>query len=124
MERQWRLWLEVGAWLAFQLFLTSIPGDALPREVMPRDWVAHAGVYAVLGLLVARAGHARGWGASRLVVAWGAIVLLAAADELHQMLVPHRDAAVEDWVADLCGAAAGLVLGTMVMRTRMARFLS
>lgn len=124
MERSRRLWMEVGVWLAFQVFLTSIPGDSLPDEITPSDWLAHSGVYAMLGALVARAGHVLGWRWRRLAAAYLVIVAFGALDELHQQLIPGREAALEDWIADAVGAFTGMLGGYLIMRTRLARWLA
>jgi len=115
-----RAWLAVGIWAAFQLTLTSIPGTDLPS--LPVDWfdkVAHAGLYFGLGFLVARVGRLDGWRTRTWLVAWAAIVASGALDELHQLLVPARDAEWLDWVCDSIGSAGGLVAGWTFWRRRV-----
>lgn len=78
------------------------------------DKAAHAGVFAMLALLVA-------WGLARAFPAWdrARVLLLAllasvaygALDELHQRFVPGRSVDPLDLVAD--GAGAGLVIAVL-----------
>ena len=116
-----RAWLPVGLWLAFQITLTSIPGRMLPTVSFSWfDTLAHAGLYCVLGALVARAALVEGWDRRGVVVVWVVIVLMGGLDELHQMLVPNRSAEWLDWMADGAGAALGLAAGWFLGR-RWAR---
>jgi len=115
-----RAWLAVGLWVVFQLTLTSLPGKDLPP--LPNDWfdkVAHGGLYLGLGFLVARAGSGEGWGSRAFLVAWMVIVLCAGLDEMHQLIVPDRDAEWTDWAADVFGAAGGLAAGWTYWRRRV-----
>ena len=119
-----RAWSAVLVWVAFQLALTSLPGTSLPQPGVPGlDLVVHFGLYGILGALVTRAatfaGLRRGW----LAVAWTAIAALAATDEWHQRLIPGRTPALSDWVADATGAAVGLWVATLMMRSRLAAWL-
>jgi VanZ family protein len=119
-----RAWWVVGVWAVFQLTLTSLPGSELPA--MPfsaADVVAHFGVYAVLGALVARAAALSGWPGARLPAVGLALSVLGALDEVHQQFIPGRGAQLVDWAADVGGVAAGLSLGTLVMRSRLAVWL-
>ena len=119
-----RAWWAVGAWAAFQLTLTTLPGDVLPSLPGWRlDWVAHLGLYAGLGLLVARAAGRSGWPLRQLWLVWVALAAWGALDEQHQRLVPGRDAELGDWIMDSTGAALGLALATLAMRTRLATWL-
>lgn len=116
-----RHWLPAAAWLAVILTLTSIPNPDVPRVVPGGDKVVHLIMYGVLGLLVGRAlGHGRRT-AGRLVAAFAALVLLAAADEWHQRYIPGRSASVGDWVADSAGAAISLLLVGAHWRRRESR---
>ncbi|MCY4660532.1 MAG: VanZ family protein [Acidobacteria bacterium] len=81
----------------------SLPGG-LP------DVVAHAGVYAVLSMLVLR-GVVLARGTGITVAAAAAAVILAigygVTDEWHQSFVAGRTAEVRDVAADAVGAVAG-----------------
>ena len=104
------LWWPALAWAAAILVGTSIPGAELPRTPTGVDKLAHFALYAPLGLLVARA--LRGGGASRgsAVIALAALAVFAAVDELHQNFIPGRSADRIDWLVDVIGAAAGLLI--------------
>lgn len=74
-------------------------GTSLPSG---SDKLAHFLAYGIGGGLAALAGRWSGRGAGW----WGVlfVALVAMADELHQGTVPHRDADLYDWVADMLGA--------------------
>jgi VanZ family protein len=119
-----RAWVAVFLWLAFQLTLTSLPGKAIPVKLHhPLDWLGHFGLYAGVGALVARVGVLRRWPARRLLVAGLILSAWAALDELHQLLIPGRDAELGDWASDTLGGALGLYLGMRLMSSRFARWL-
>ncbi len=76
------------------------PFDRLPHG----DWLLHAAEFALFYALAYRA-TGRGW------VALLATALYAGTDEMHQALVPARDASLADLGFDLVGAltaAAGI----------------
>lgn len=126
MEAAGRAWGAVAVWLAAMATVTSVPGSMVPDLPsvlpVPIDRPVHFGTYAMLGVLVARALRDRG--AGRLVAAWAVIALVGGLDEWHQRLLPGRDAELVDWLMDITGAACGLALGTLLLRTRMARWLA
>lgn len=73
---------------------------------------AHFAVYAVLGVLCARAYAACGvrGGGMRFLLCVLTCALYAATDELHQHFVPGRFMAVSDVMLDSAGAACGALL--------------
>ena len=102
-----RRWWPPIAWAVVVLVLNSIPGSALPATADGLDKVIHVALYAVLGMLGARAAwtsRPRWRAVEPLVVA---IALFGALDEAHQLLVPGRTADVRDWTADVVGAGLG-----------------
>jgi VanZ family protein len=116
-----RLWLPPVAYMAV-IFYLSAQSDPLP-VVTAHVWdkLLHAIEYAVLGILFARALFGEGLGIPATLVF---AVLLGAAygasDEYHQLLVPMRNADVQDWIVDLIGAslgAAGFSFGVARLRT-------
>ena len=123
-DPQQRAWWVVAAWAVFQLALTSLPGAALPQlPVTFLDKVAHFGLYGVLGALVARAATLSGWPRRRLVAAWLVVIAGGVLDELHQLFMPGRECSALDWLMDATGAAAGLWLGTLMMKSRVLLWL-
>jgi len=119
-----RRWVDVGLWVLVQLTITSVPGSSVPVDVHhPWDWFVHMGMYGMLGLLLARAAEASAWSRRRL--AWATLFVSAAAalDEVHQLFIPGRNGSLMDWVFDTIGVAAGLLIGSWLMRTRVATWL-
>jgi VanZ family protein len=121
-----RRWWPVVAWWVFQFTLTTLPGGMFPtlNTRVRLDWIAHFGMYSVLaGLLVRATLMDTVLGAQplrRLMLMGLALSVLGALDELHQFAVPGRSAEVGDWIVDSIGVAAGLALGTLLMRTPWA----
>ena len=100
------------------LALTSVPGSDLP-DISPfpeADKVVHFGLYVVLGLLSVRAAWTRS--ASVLVRILFAIGLFAALDEIHQHFIPGRSMDGRDWMADIAGAAVGILVFQLARRRR------
>lgn len=72
---------------------------------------AHAGEYALLGILFMGSLGAYGIdGRRRAIAAWICTTAYAATDELHQLFVAGRSCQVSDVVLDSTGAAAGILL--------------
>jgi VanZ family protein len=106
----------VVAWMAAIFVSSSVPASNIPRHwIFSFDKVLHAGIYAVLGVLVARA--ARG-GGSRLILL-GTLVssLYGATDEFHQRFTEGRNCDPRDWVADTFGGAAGATALSLYRRS-------
>jgi VanZ family protein len=113
-------WRPVILWAAAILVMTSWPSPGGIPDVTGIDKVAHFGVYAVLGTLVARAllpARTR----SVLVFAFIGIATFGALDELHQNWIPGRDASVADWIADFSGALVGLAVAPTLLRLTLTR---
>ncbi len=68
---------------------------------------AHFAVFAVLGVLGAAAAYS--FKVNRLA-AFIYCVLFAASDEIHQYFVPGRSCELRDFLIDLAGAAAGIIV--------------
>ena len=99
------LWLPVLAWAVLIFALSSVPdlGTGLGGWDTILRKFAHAGEYAVLGALLARA-----TGRTGIALALGA--LYAVSDEVHQSFVPGRLGAPLDVAIDAVGVACGVVL--------------
>lgn len=106
------------AWVGVTFVLTSIPHVDLERYSFRfADKLAHAGVYAVTGLLFAL--WRRAGGASATAAIAGAVAFVAVAgavDEAHQYFVPGRSMDARDLAADLLGGAAGALFHTLAVR--------
>jgi VanZ family protein len=113
--RLWQLALAV-YWIA--LFVaTHIPIDRVPRAVGSADKIAHLAAFAALAFLFATtwqlsAGHLM---TRHLVWSWIVIAIYGGFEEITQPLV-GRVASVVDWLADVTGAALGLVMFVVVRR--------
>lgn len=87
---------------------------------------AHAGEYAVLGILMfGTAGAVPGWKhVRRGMAAWLASTVYAATDEFHQLFVAGRSGQVSDVLLDGTGAAAGILLcmAAAVLIKRLTRY--
>lgn len=121
-EARLRLWLPAALWAGLIFAFSAMPDlqSGLPQDFFLRK-VAHAVEFGVLTLLVARAfRHAERWDAKRaLAGAFVVSVLYAFSDELHQMFVPGRSAALRDVGVDAIGIVVALVL--TYARARLAR---
>jgi VanZ family protein len=113
------LWLLVLAYLAAIFYLSSQPNPLPILTSALSDKALHALEYGGLGFLLALALRAMGMGLWRsAAVALAAASLYGASDEIHQGLVPHRDASVRDWIADTAGAALGAAGAAALLRRR------
>jgi VanZ family protein len=100
-----RNWLPVLAWAALIFALSSVPdlGTGLGGWDLVLRKIAHAGEYAMLGALLARA-----TGRGGLAFALG--TLYAVSDEIHQSFVPGRMGSPLDVAIDAAGVAVGVAL--------------
>ncbi len=119
-----RRWLPPLLWAGVMLLVTSVPGSAIPRPLIPYDKVAHFTAYALFAVLLSR-------DLAQLTGLWRAalfaIVIAAAfgaADEWHQRFIPGRDTDLADWRTDFIGAAGGALLFALYRRDRRARIAS
>jgi VanZ family protein len=105
------LWLPVAAWAALIFALSSVPdlGTGLGGWDLVLRKLAHAGEYAVLGALLARA-------TERPRLAFVLAVLYAVTDELHQLVVPGRHGAPFDVAIDAIGVLIGITVWRLAPR--------
>jgi VanZ family protein len=98
--------------MAAIFFVSSLPSPPTPPGIALSDKVAHAIEYFVFGVLAFRA-IAGGLGAQVTVPRAIATLIIAigyaVTDEVHQLFVPARNAAVGDVVADAAGASLALI---------------
>ena len=119
------LWVPVALDAALIYYVSSIP--RLPSPPGPfSDKHFHFGSYALLATLLVRALASARFHNVNGRVAIGAILLATlygVTDEIHQIFVPGRTAALDDLVADALGAAtaAGLLLAWAIIRRRQRR---
>ncbi|MEZ4653197.1 MAG: VanZ family protein [Candidatus Eisenbacteria bacterium] len=110
-------WLPVLLLELLILFLSSRPGLTGHLPWRHLDKVAHFSEYAALGGLIFRALRLSGGRPRDSVLAtWGLIAVLAMADEGLQSRIPGRVSSLADWLADVCGAGAGIWISALVGR--------
>jgi len=97
--------------------LTHVPGSAINGSLSVSDKVLHFSAYAVLAFFAVwvlpwaiQRPHFRGLWVFLLLAVYGAV------DELLQNFVPHRQADVLDWLADIAGAAVGIAIYYLLRR--------
>lgn len=116
MMKQW-IWIALLATYAAAIGYVShqplIPGEVLFPHF---DKLVHLAEFALFMLL---AWHATG---RRLATAWLLTLVFACSDEIHQALIPTRDASGFDLVAD--GVGATLMAGLIHFRGLLWRFFS
>lgn len=109
-------WLPVVLYAGVIFFLSaqSHPEDQLPSFLFKEvsDKALHAVEYGVLAVLCYRAFRWAAWPAAAQQAVMLAIVTASVyglMDEMHQALVPLRDASWQDWLADTVGAVIGAI---------------
>lgn len=115
MTRLALAYIPLALWAAGVLVIGGLDlgGHALPSGY---DKLAHFLAYGLGGALAALAGRWSGRGAG-----WPGILfvaLVAAADELHQGTISHRDGDPWDWIADMAGALVFFALARGLFRKR------
>lgn len=102
-----------------QFFRASVGAGVLDALNVGIRKSGHFLGYALLGLLNCRALRAAGLPPRRAaLLGWTAAAAWAAVDEYHQSFSPSRGATVEDVFLDSCGAATGIFLYSLWIRTR------
>jgi len=83
------------------------------------NYTGHFIGYGMLGVFAIRAFAGAAWAGVTRAAAMRAVALSAAygaTDEVHQMFVANRMPDVADWVADVLGAAVGVVAVLVIAR--------
>lgn len=118
------LWLPPIAWAGALFALSAGSGPAFAPPIANIDKLEHAGAYALLGFLVARAASGSfDLGFAGVLLTGGLFcALYGASDEFHQSYTPGRQVEVADAVADTVGGFAGAaVFASMARRREAAR---
>lgn len=123
MRRWIRIWGPPAGLMLAIFVASSVPNlDTAPTGVSDKS--LHFAAYGVLAVLLLRALSGAAWRGVTLgaaIGAWTLAVLYGATDELHQAFVPGRTAALDDWLADAFGAAAGVAVGVAASVGRRRR---
>lgn len=103
-------WFHLGLWILVIFGLSSWPDLGPPDVRVPgSDKIVHAGEYAILGFLFARA-RLRNASTGRSAAAGAVLgVVVGILDEWYQSGTPGRDSSAYDALADLVGATLGAV---------------
>lgn len=105
------------------IFYSSSQSNPAPELTgLVWDKLLHAGGYALLAILYARA--LRGENLAVRVAAVGAVLLTclyAASDEFHQSFTPMRTMDIRDWIADSIGGVAGAIVFAVSTASRPPR---
>lgn len=120
----WRLYLPAFSWLAFTMFLFTLPGSAFPEEPwmagLPIDKLVHIFLFAVLVFLFSLPALKRqvGWTvwALKLALPLVAIAYGIAVEFIQLHWVPHRGFEWMDVAADAAGAVLGTVLSPFIVK--------
>ncbi len=116
LVRRWGLPL-LWAVVIFALSHAPQPGGSLPSPGL--DKAAHSVLFAVLAPLVFRAllqGKAPTVQSAAQAILLSAIY--GALDEVHQRFVPTRQCSLTDWLADVAGTIAGVLVLVLLQRRR------
>ena len=114
-------WLPVLVYCLIIFVQSSFPASEHIPEFDFSDKLLHAGVYAVLGLLMFRAFRAMPERFSTAGLAAMSIiftVLYGASDEVHQYFVPSRHAEFMDFAADAVGGIFGVMVAMTVFKNK------
>lgn len=105
------------------VFATSVPTTLVPRQLSPFDKAIHYSMYGVLAALVTRYVMESRALLRAAVLSVVFVAAFGAADEWHQRFIPGRSTEFADWVADVLGAASGVIAVTLYSRrqTRLAQ---
>jgi VanZ family protein len=112
------------AWLGAILTATSLPDSLFPKVgIRNADKGVHFTMYAILGLLIARAMHnpPRTTRLRVVLAAFFLVVAFGAVDEWHQQYMKGRSTDVRDWVADATGGLIGALVWVAVSRANDIR---
>ena len=117
------MWGPVAAYYGVITFLSSLTASEIHLDLGHLDKGVHFLEFGLFGAILARALFweqrfyhiAKKW----WMIAGGGVALLAVIDEIHQMFVPGRTPDVMDWLADITGAAVGMLLVRAIYRRRI-----
>ncbi len=139
-QMRWASVAAVALLVATILLFTLSPGGSLTSGSRVIDeiaevygtrqqasWLLHAGLFGLFGvslsLWFASSSTSRGAPRRALGMLVLAVWIFAAATELAQGGVDGREASLGDWVADMVGVLAGLLLAPIVLRPVVERLI-
>jgi len=109
-----KTWLPVCLWCAGIFFQSSFSTPKIGPEWPYKYYFAHGLIYALLGILIARAFYGISWWKNRKLLLIVVTTILASlyglSDEWHQFFVINRTADLIDWLSDMIGSVMGAVV--------------
>ena len=105
-----KYWLPVVFYASLIFFVSSIPGQTLPKSLILPNNLLHILEYLPFGFLMCRAlkNTRAGLSCKRIIIfSVLLVVIYAISDEFHQMFVPGRYACLGDLFCDGIGAIIG-----------------
>ncbi len=103
---------------ALIFILTTIPGSMLVHTIKLSDKIEHILAYFGLAFLLSfavRFFREKYFILSRVFITLGIAFAYGAFDELHQMLIPKRQADFLDLMADTLGAILGILIAELII---------
>lgn len=104
---------------------TSIPTDAIPQLFKLQDKLEHFVAYFILAVLISltihfqeKFIHLKKW---FIIYSILVLIVYAALDELHQMIIPGRIADFYDWSADVIGGIIGILLINKIIKVNSSQ---
>ena len=116
-----RRWLPPLLWAGVILFVTSVPGSVVPRQLSPYDKIAHFAMYGLFAVLLSRDIAQVTTRSRAALIAVAVAIAFGAADEFHQRFIPGRASDIADWRTDSVGAAGGALIFALYSHIRRSR---
>ncbi len=110
------LWVCTAGYMALIYYLSSHSGLSLPNITDHFDKIVHVCAYVPLAFLLYLSLEKSGVSRYVFAAAFVCATMYGIADEFHQSLVPGRDAAVGDVLADSIGALLGSAAAKLIKR--------
>ena len=111
-KNSWVSIIAVVAYCALIFYLSSLPGDSIPKLPVS-DKVIHFFLYLGLGLLTTYFFFSLQFFNSRfriIMITLGLVTLYGLSDEIHQLFVVGRNFEVLDLFVDIIGASSGSLI--------------
>lgn len=106
-------------YLSLIFIQSSIPSERIPRmTILTFDKLIHGGIYFVAAILIYLAiREHRPFRTSKIAwLTFTITVLYGMSDEIHQYFVRGRHASIWDFLADMAGVTAGLLIVHVIRR--------
>lgn len=111
-------------YLSLIFIQSSIPSEKIPQmTILSFDKIIHAGIYFIATILIYLAiREYRPFDTGKIArLTFAITVLYGLSDEIHQYFVPGRNSSIWDFVADIAGVTAGLLIVHVIRKKVLAR---